>query len=62
MMLTGLVSMSFEGDRRFSGGVGGPAALTEVVLQVESLLRYQYYICHTSQRSGEIHYLTPRAS
>ena len=34
----------------------------EVGLQIESLLRYQYYIYHTSQRSGEIHYLTPRAS
>ena len=34
----------------------------EVVLQIESLLRYRYYIDHTSQRSGEIHYFTPRAS
>ena len=34
----------------------------EVVLQIESLLRYQYYIYPTSQRSGKIHYLTLRAS
>ena len=28
-MLIGLVSMSFEDDWRFSGGVGGPTALTK---------------------------------
>ena len=28
MMLTGLVSMMFVGDRRVSGGLGGPVALT----------------------------------
>ena len=29
MMSTGLVSMMFVGDRRVSGGLGGPVALTK---------------------------------
>ena len=29
MMSTGLVSMMFVSDRRVSGGLGGPAALTK---------------------------------